>query len=66
MCVVSPHGEWIYTIGEDLNLYCFSTSIMNLEDAMQAGEQVGVGCILWMGCIVCVCAHTQYTEGIYT
>ena len=33
--MVSPRGEWVYTIVEDLTLHCFSTSIENLEQAMQ-------------------------------
>ena len=33
--MVSPQVEWAYTIVEDLNLHCFSTSTENLLQAMQ-------------------------------
>ena len=33
--MVSPQGEWVYTIVEDLTLHCFRISTKNLEQAMQ-------------------------------
>ena len=57
--MVSPQGEWVYTIVEDLTLHCFSTSTENLELAMDAGEWVG--CSLWgmCACTVHAQAHTH-------
>ena len=54
--MVSPQGEWVYTIVEDLTLHCFSTSTENLELAMDAGEWVG--CSLW-GMCACTCTSTH-------
>ena len=41
--MVSPQGEWVYTIVEDLTLHRFSTSTENLEQAMQVSGLGALG-----------------------
>ena len=49
---MSPQGEWVYTIVEDLTLHCFSTSTENLEQAMQVSGWVAL-------CGGCAHTHTH-------
>ncbi|KAK9867823.1 hypothetical protein WJX84_007173 [Apatococcus fuscideae] len=42
-CCISPRGEWIYCLGEDLTLYCFGSSAGTLEHIMQVADKGPIG-----------------------
>lgn len=42
-CQVSPKGDWIYCLGEDGNIYCFSTATNQLESLIKAHDVGPIG-----------------------
>lgn len=42
-CWVSPHGDWIYSLGEDGNLYCFSMASNKLEHLLKVHDAGAIG-----------------------
>ena len=65
--MVSPRGEWVYTIVEDHTLYCLSIFIRNLEHTMQEWVNwCAVFCFFGGGDVHATFTHTHTHTYVHT